>query len=213
MNYTFGYNLGLCLRGKNLNYSPHGGVDVVSNFLGKFYWLNSIEAGVRIPFNNRMLETSVGFGWWENINSGNLETRFPDTLINNIIVNRAILGLKKARKLYIYIAYSKSRNVMPGFELNYCQGYGTEVNYPYVYPNSFVSNVRRDLLGGGVYLKFCNTRKNKKRFRIDPYFIIKIAGSYEVHSNSPYSGLWDKKLTVWYTGLYGGFNLNIGGKI
>jgi len=42
--------------------------------------------------------------------------------------------------------------------------------------------------------------------------MFKIGKVYEVHSTSPYSGLWDKKLTIWFTGLYGGFNFNIGGK-
>ncbi len=211
MDYTFGYNLGLCLRGSDLNYYPHGGVDVVGSFVGMFYLLNSIEAGVRIPINNRMLDMGLGYGWANIYSSGNLEARFPDTLVNNITVNLAYLGVANIRKLYIYIGHSISKSIYMGLEFNYCQAYGTEVYYPYVYPNSFV-NVRRDLIGGGCYIKLSPTITLNKNFGINPYFMIKIGKANEVHSTSPYSGLWGKKLTVWCTGLYGGFNFNIGGK-
>ena len=210
VDYTIGYNVGLCLRGEDLNYYPHGGVDVVGNIVGKFYWLNSMEAGVRIPIKNRIIETGLGYGW-ADIGSGNIETRFPDTLVNNITVNSADLEVANIRKLYIYTGHSISKSIYMGLEFNYYQAYGDEVYYPYVYPNSFV-NVRRDLIGGGCYIKLSPTITLNKSFRINPYFMIKIGKANEVHSTSPYSGLWGKKLTVWYTGLYGGFNFNIGGK-
>ncbi|NIA23890.1 MAG: hypothetical protein GWP03_07030 [Proteobacteria bacterium] len=176
-----------------------------------FYWLNSIEAGVRIPINNRMLDVGFGYGWGNVNSSSNLEARFPDTLVNSITVNLAYLGVANIRKFYLYLSCLKLKKITEGLEFNYCQAYGEECYYPYVYPNLIV-NVRRDLIGGGGYIKFCNTRKNKRKFRFDPYFMIRISGSYEIHSTSPYSGLWDKKLTIWYTGIYGGFNFNIGGK-
>jgi len=186
MNYTFGYNLGLCLRGSDLNYYPHGGVDIVGNIVGKFYWLNSIEAGVRIPINNRMLDVGLGYGW------GNME----DLTIKHI---------------YTYIANSTLRNLVSGgLELDYFQGNRTEYH---TIPGGHISvpNVRRDFVGGGCYIKLSPTITLNKSFGINPYFMIKIGKVYEIHSTSPYHEL-DKKLTIWFTGLYGGFNLNIGGK-
>jgi len=210
LNYTFGYNLGLCLRGSDLNSYPHGGLDVVGDIVGMFYLLNSIEAGVRIPFNNRIIDVGLGYGW-ANINSGDFETRFPDTLVNNSLANWANLVFGNISKFYIYTGH-KSSIAYGGLELDYCRGYGTEFYYNGSSDAFGISNVRRDLLGGGCYIKFCNTRKNKRKFRFDPYFMIRMGGAYEINSTSPYSGLWDKKLTIWFTGLYGGFNFNIGGK-
>ncbi len=210
MNYTLGYNIGLCLRGSDLNSYPHGGLDIGGAFVGKFYLLNSIEAGVRIPIDNKIIETGLGYGW-ANINSGNFETRFPDTLVNNITVNSAELGIGNISKLYIYTGYKISSIAYGGLELDYCRGYGAEVYYPYVYPNSFV-DARRDLLGGGCYIKISPTITLNGNLGINPYLMFKIGKVYEVHSTSPYSGLWDKKLTIWFTGLYGGFNFNIGGE-
>ncbi len=187
MNYTFGYNIGLCLRGEDLNSYPHGGVDVVGDILGKFYWLNSIEAGVRIPVENRMIDVGLGYGW--AYMSG------PDLTIKYI---------------YTYIAYSTSKNVIPGLELNYFQGNRTEY-HTISGEHIIVPNVRRDFIGGGWHIRFCNTRKNKRKFRFDPYFMIRIGGAYEINNTSPYHES-DKKLVIWYTGLYAGFNFNIGRK-
>ena len=209
MNYTFGYNLGLCLRGSDLGGSSNVGLPV-EIFVDLVYLLNSIEAGVRIPIDSRIIETGLGYGW-ANINSGNIETRFPDTLVNNITVNLAELGIGNISKFYIYTGYKISSIAYAGLELDYCRGYGTEVYYPYVYPNSFV-DARRDLLGGGCYIKISPTITLNGNLGINPYLMFKIGKVYEVHSTSPYSGLWDKKLTIWFTGLYGGFNFNIGGK-
>ena len=211
MNYTFGYNGGLCLGGKDLSYYPY---DVIGNIVGKFYWLNSIETGVRIPIESRIIDVGFSYALANTLGGAHLRTDFDITSINGKLVNCAYLGVGQIRKVYLYLSYSdsESNNVILGSELNYCPAYGTEYYY---YGTSGVFNItdiRRDLIGGGVYLKFCNTKNSKKRFRFDPYFMIKITGSHEVYSTSPYRGLWKNKLTVWYTGIYGGFNLNIKGK-
>ena len=211
MNYTFGYNGGLCLGGEDLNSYPSS---VIDNIAGKFYWLNSVEAGVRIPIDKRIIDVGLSYSLANTMEESHLATDFHYISINDKLVNQAYLGVGHIMKIYLYLSYSdsESNNVILGLELNYCPAYGTEYYY---YGSSHVfdiTNVRRDLIGGGGYLKFCNSKRNKKRVRFDPYFMIKIAGSYEIHSNSPYSGLWRNKLTVWYTGIYGGFNFNIGGK-
>ncbi len=127
--------------------------------------------------------------WFDAIESG---IRFP---INNRVFEIGIgygwanLDFYNVRKYYLYTGYI-IKPYMCGLELNYSQGYG------------------RDLIGGGIYFKVCNVKKNKKMIRFDPYLMFKIAGSYEIRSSSPYSELWDKKLTIWYTGLYVGFNIN-----
>ena len=188
MNYTFGYNLGLCLRGSDLNSYPHGGVDIVGNIVGKFYWLNSIEAGVRIPIDNRIIETGLGYGW-ANMSGQDLTIKH----------------------IYTYIANSTLRNLVAGgLELDYFQGNRTEYR-TISGEHIIVPNVRRDFVGGGCYIKLSPTITLNRDFRINPYFMIKIGKVYEINNTSPYHEL-DKKLTIWFTGIYVGFNLNIGGK-
>jgi hypothetical protein len=96
LNYTIGYNVGLCLRGEDFYSYPYGGVDVVSNIIGMFYWLNSVEAGVRIPIKNRIIETGLGYGW--------ANMTFTDLAIKNI---------------YTYISYSIIKYCFIGLKLDY----------------------------------------------------------------------------------------------
>ncbi len=228
MNYTFGYGIGLRLY-----------LSVVDMPVFIPYWLNSIEAGVMIPINNRKIymglkygrgnignyqnsiETGLmipinnrkiymGLGYrWGNIYQVNYQTILFDTINSSFV--QTVLNYKNIKKLYIYTGYSISKSIHTGLELNYCQGYGDE-EYCYGSSNVFeISSVRRDLIGGGGCIKLSPKITLNENFRINPYLMFEISGSYEVHSTSPYSGLWDKKLTVWYMGIDGGFNLNIGG--
>ncbi len=201
IEFTLGYNLGLCRRGSSLI----GSAEAIpfSIFTNLVYWLNSVESGFRFPINNRIFEIGLGYGW-ANIVSGAFGAHFHNTLINNSLANWANLDFHNVRKYYLYTGYIVAPSLIFGLELNYSQGYGTEC-----YSNHFhVYNVKRDLLGGGIYFKLCNTKKNFKKIRFDPYLMIKIAGCSEIRSSSPYSELWDKKLKIWYTGLYIGFNIN-----
>lgn len=207
MNYTFGYNLGLCYTGTDLKPIP----EVEFAFVLPVYWLNSLEIGIRTPTKKGIIETGIGCGLWLNVNRSSYYISFGDTILNDTMVNSATLFIKNLNKYYIYLNGVIYKNVKLGAEFNYTQAYGSEL-----YSNGtvhFSFPIRRDLVGGGVFLKLNSTITLNKYFGINPYLMFKISGSYEIHSTSPYSGLWDKKLTVWYTGLYGGFNLNIGGKI
>ncbi len=211
IEYTLGYNLGFCCRGAQLNNSPSTfSLDIIKLIAGVTYWLHSIESGIRFPINNRVFELGLGYGW-ANIGSGNFGVRFPNTLVNNTITNHANFCFDDVNKHYIYAGYIINP-FMCGLELNYSRGYGTEFYYPYIYPNSIIDNIRRDFIGGGIYFKLSDTDKNFKKIKLNRYLIFKIAGSYEIHNTSPYSELWNKKLTIWYTGLYAGFNFNIGGR-
>ncbi len=102
------------------------------------------------------------------------------------------------KKCYIYTEYIINPYIMRGFELNYSQEY-------------FYDEIR-DLIGGGIYFKLCNTKKKQEVLRFDPYLMFKVSGCSVIRSIQPYSRLWDKRLKIWYTGLYAGFNFNIGGK-
>ena len=98
ISYTFGYNVGLCLRGEDFYSYPYGGVDVVSNIIGRFYWLNSVEAGIRIPIRKRIIDTGLGYGW--------ANMTFTDLAIKNI---------------YTYITYSIIKYCFIGLKLDYFQ--------------------------------------------------------------------------------------------
>ena len=209
IEFTLGYNLGFCCRGAQLNNSPSTfSLEIHKLILGVAYWFDAIESGFRFPINNRVFEIGIGYGWANIGTTTGIIEHFKDTLINNILINWGNRGIIRFNKVSIYSGYIVAPYMICGLELNYSRGYGGEVYYPYVYPNSIINDIRIDFIGGGIYFKLCNTKKNFKKIRFDPYLMFKIAGCSEIRSSSPYSELWDKKLTIWYTGLYIGFNIN-----
>ncbi|MCK4523868.1 hypothetical protein KAU15_02980, partial [candidate division WOR-3 bacterium] len=179
IEFTLGYNLGFCCRGSQLNNSPSDmSLDIIRLISGVTYWLNSVESGIRFPINNRVFEIGLGYGW-ANIESGAFEVHYPDSIINGTLTNCVDLIFYNTNKYYIFTGYLISKDLIFGLELNYSRGYGKECCC-YNSTSAFdYYNVKRDLLGGGIYFKLCNTKKNFKKIRFDPYLMFKIAGSYE----------------------------------
>ena len=191
IEFTLCYNLGFFFRGEQLvNSASDFPLVIYKSLVGNLYFPNSIESGIRFPIKNWAFGIGLGYCW-------------------------AFRSSYNIKRCYIYTEYIVNPYIMRGFELNYSQEYQTEYVYSDTSYDVHCYNVIRDLIGGGIYFKLCNTKRKQKilRFKIlrfDPYLMFKISGYSVIRSTPPYNGLWDKRLTIWHSGIYAGFNFNIG---
>ena len=218
-HFSIGYNLGVCYRGNESNnintYSYSGDFrllpDISNDFNSEFYFLHNIEISVKLPFKTKILETGIGYSFSDVYSGMTSELDFETIQINGSFLKDSTLGRyyhEKLHRVYIFSALDIYKNIMIGAELiyDYTDGEEQYTTSDDIYGfSTVVPNVKKILLGGGIYLKICNTDKDLLNNWFNPYFILKVSGANEIYSDSPYKELWPEKLTHWYAGCYLGF--------
>jgi|GEM_PF-3312993 len=214
VRFIIGYNLGVCYRGKENTYPSNYEPSFIffnpfATIPNEVYPLNSIEFGLNYYNKNRLVETGLGFSIARVTSSYYVRNNLPDTFrINSFEVDDLPkLRFERMYRLYLYQGLAIYSNLLLGMEFIYGYVNGSEDYFRKVMGDKIASiNIRRDLIGCGIYIKAFNKAKNLELRWFDPYAIIKISGAEEFYNSSPYKEFWPERLTLWYIGFYVGFD-------
>ncbi|MGE3063816.1 MAG: hypothetical protein AB7T10_09345 [bacterium] len=213
-HFSIGYNLGVCYRGRENSFLTGSGdfqllPDIEDLISSMFYFIHSVEFKFDYPFKNTCSEIGLGMSV-AKVNSSfytgiSDSMDFYGTLAGGV---DAFFGYENLYRFYFFNDYQLNQNAFIGAELNYGLVRGHEVYFSGDNGGMLKSvyNVRRHLVGGGLFVKFLTTENSAIKW-FKPYSIFRLSGSEEIYSDSPYKELWNEKLTHWYIGAYVGFNL------
>ena len=211
-HFSIGYNLGVCYRGRENSFITGSGdfqlfPDIEDLISSMFYFLHSVEFKMNYTFKN--IQSEIGLGMSVAKVNSSFYTGISDsmdfygTLAGGV---DAFFGYENLYRFYFFDDYRLNQNIFIGAELNYGVVRGHEVYFSGDNGGMLKSvyNLRRHLLGGGIYIKFITTENSAIKW-FKPYSIFRLSGSEEIYSDSPYKELWNEKLTHWYVGCYVGF--------
>ena len=211
-HFSIGYNLGVCYRGRENSFITGSGdfqlfPDIEDLISSMFYFLHSVEFKMNYTFKN--IQSEIGLGMSVAKVNSSFYTGISDsmdfygTLAGGV---DAFFGYENLYRFYFFDDYRLNQNIFIGAELNYGVVRGHEVYFSGDNGGMLKSvyNLRRQLLGGGIFVKFITTENSAIKW-FKPYSIFRLSGSEEIYSDSPYKELWNEKLTHWYVGCYVGF--------
>ncbi|MGE3062192.1 MAG: hypothetical protein AB7T10_00950 [bacterium] len=208
-NLTLGYSLAYCLRGEDFNEGPEWGLLNIWNWDDKWaYWLNIFEVGSIFNYNNYNIEVGIGYGKCSM--RGGSYVFFKDEESTYWQYSRNIIN---PYKYYLFFGGKIDKNMILGAELNFSRINALESHYNLTNPGSDTDTsfiTRMDFWGCGMYFKLYFNEFSNEKIGLSPFLVLKIAGSNEIHNDSRSSDYFKNTVMIWYSGIYLGFNFNLG---